>query len=144
MGKGRLLNLLRNSICHDWLMKKKNMHQILIFSTLVSQTKDGDLWVETWGRRKAIEVKKRKGCFERERVKVVEPGKGERGDLDWEWVMDGEGIWLISLLLSNSSTRFEFTELTEFDGFQVFNLILHVIYRLTCKIVWFYESTRDF
>jgi hypothetical protein len=58
--------------------------------------------------------------------------------------MDREGSRLISLLLSNLSTWSEFTELTKFDGFRVFNPILHVIYMLTRKIIWFYESTRDF
>jgi hypothetical protein len=34
--------------------------------------------------------------------------------------------------------------LNKFNWFQVFNPILHVIYMLTCKIVRFYELTRDF
>jgi hypothetical protein len=46
--------------------------------------------------------------------------------------------------LSNLLTRSVFTELTEFDRFRVFNPILHVIYMLTRKIIWFYKSTRDF
>jgi len=62
--------------------------------------------------------------------------------------------WSVGGLGQGSSKFFNFFQtrkigpiwpiLTEFDRFRVFNLILHVIYMLTLKIIWFYESTRDF
>ena len=81
-------------------------------------------------------------------------GKGETRDrsLESEWVMawrGGEWINLFTSVKLVNSVRVHLVyrvwlSLTEFTGFRVFNLILHVIYMLTRKIIRFYESTRDF
>jgi hypothetical protein len=82
---------------------------------------------------------------------INDGGKGGTEESeDWDWgVSDGRGGESINFLtfvkLVNSVwVDWVWLSLTEFDGFQVFNLILHVIYRLTCKSVLFYESNHDF
>ena len=128
--------------------KKKRTKIGCCLSFAYAETRLGELWRQS---SRGELWRERRDC-ESSRARLKNPwdlrkGKGESDGVSGRG--DRVSLFFSLFIKLVNSVRFYrvdrvWPSLVEFDHFRVFNSILHVICELTRKIVWFYESTRDF